>query len=74
MADGHKGVDKMYSTNQFLNKLYKEIQPKKDLINLNSEEFEKEKELRTDELKKLLKLEELGELFDKDIYIVQRYS
>lgn len=57
----------MYSTNKFLNKLYNSVQPEKKIIDLNNAEFEEEKKIRVEKLKELFKLDELNQLFDKEI-------
>lgn len=57
----------MYSTNQFLKKQYKKLTEEKDLLKLSKEEFNEEKTNRIKELKEILKLDELRNLFDKEI-------
>lgn len=57
----------MYITNQFLEKQYKNIQPKTDLASLSIEEFEVEKKVRIEKLKELLKLDEQSALLDREI-------
>lgn len=57
---------KMYNTNNFLKYYYNKIQPKKDLLSYNTEEFESVKLKRIELLKQILKLDELKECFDKN--------
>lgn len=57
----------MYNTNIFLEKLYKQIQPQNSLLNCGKDEFDAIKEERKAEFVKLLKIEELEKLFDKEL-------
>lgn len=57
----------MYNTNEFLENLYKQIQPQKDLSECKKEEFENLREERKANLKNLLKLEQLEQIFDKEL-------
>jgi len=57
----------MYNANGFLDKLYKQIQPQRSLSDYKKDEFEQERNKRIEEFKKVLKLQELSELFDKKL-------
>lgn len=60
-------IDKSYITNEFLEALYEDVQPKEDLLTCGEEKIEEYKESIRQEVGKVLCLKELEERFGREL-------
>ncbi len=60
-------VNQQYLTNEFLERLYEKIQPEKDLLSCEEQEIEPFKKEQKRKLRDILKIDELNQMFHKEL-------